>query len=152
MISIATSCPFFTDSLPKFASASSSMAKLPSKPAADLCPPSVPTVTKPCFNGLSTFAGCSVKPAETSHERAVVTAAAHLQHATIPRGRQIDLELQVRRRRVLRLDDAGDLAEVAVRVVLGGRRDGNRRLNHCAACRQAQRHRWNRHALQARAG
>ena len=71
MISIATSCPFFTDSLPKFASASS-MAKLPSKPAADLWPPSVPTVTKPCFSRVVHARRLQREAAETSHERAVV--------------------------------------------------------------------------------
>ena len=51
---------------------------------------------------------------EAGNERAVVAAAAHLQRPPVPRGREVDLELEARRRRVLRLHDAGDLAVVAV--------------------------------------
>src|SRR6185503_15691017 len=60
---------------------------------------------------------------EAGDQVAVVAAAAHLQHAPIPRERQIDFELHVRRRGVLRFDDAGDFAEVTVLIALLARRD-----------------------------
>ena len=110
----------------------------------------MPSVTKPCFSGLSTFAGCSVKPAEPGHQRAVVAAAAHLQRAAVPRLGQVDLELHVRRGGVLRFHDADHLAELAVRVALlgCGYRDGC--LHDRTAGWQADRRRRDRHSLQAR--
>ena len=109
MISIATSCPFFTDSLPKFRSASSSIANRAVESGRGLWPPSVPSVTNPCLSGVVHVRRLQREGAEAGDQRAVVAAAAHLQHAAVPRLRQVDLELQIRRARVLRLDDADAL-------------------------------------------
>ena len=86
---------------------------------------------------------------EPGHQRPVVAAAAHLQDAPVPRHRQVDLEFEIRRARVLRLHDAGDLAVVAVRVALRRRRHGHRRLHDRTAGRKTDRSRRNRQVQQA---
>src|SRR5271165_7360005 len=58
--------------------------------------------------------------AETGHQGAVESAAAHLQQLAIPVARQIDLELHARRARIHGTDPAPHLAVFTVEIALSG--------------------------------